>query len=123
MQKEIIAKLNYLKIGPRKVRLAADMVRGKRVLRAVEILTMLRKKSALPLLKLINSAIANAKNNYSITAENLRVAKITVDGGAVLKRWKPRARGRATMIRKRTSHVDLVLQVIEQKIAKQAEKK
>jgi large subunit ribosomal protein L22 len=115
MQQEITAKLKYLKTGPRKVRLVVDMIRGKKVLKAIELLTMLQKKVALPLLKFFKSAVANAKHNYSLEAENLRVAKITVDGGPVLKRWTPRARGRATMIRKRTSHVELVLQVIEQK--------
>ncbi len=115
MQQEITAKLNYLKTGPRKVRLVADLIRGKKVLKAIDILTMLRKKAALPLLKLVRSAVANAKNNYSLEAENLRVASITVNGGAMLKRWMPRARGRATTIRKRVSHVSLVLQVIEQK--------
>lgn len=122
MRQEITAKLRYLKIGPRKVRLVADILRGRKVLKAVEILTLLRKKAARPLLKLVKSAIANAKHNHSSEAEDLRITRITVDGGPVLKRWTPRARGRATMIRKRTSHVELVLQVIEPKITRQKKK-
>lgn len=109
MSTEVTAKLSYLRIGPRKVRLAADLVRGKKALKAVEILSLLNKKAAHPVRKLISSAIANAEHNYSLPAESLRVSEILVDEGPTLKRWTPKARGRATTIRKRTSHVKVTL--------------
>lgn len=115
---EIKAQLKYLKIGPRKVRLVANLIRGKKALRAVELLSLTHKKSARALKGLVESALANAKNNFEIQADDLRVSKVTVDGGSVLKRWLPRARGRATPIRKRMSHVTLVLSVIENKTNK-----
>ncbi|MBI2640243.1 MAG: 50S ribosomal protein L22 [Candidatus Sungbacteria bacterium] len=106
---EIKAKLNYLRIAPRKVRLVADAIRGLPVLEAERRLTFLTKRAATPILKLLHSAEANAKNNFSIQKENLRVIKITVDGGPVLKRSMPRAFGKAAPIRKRTSHILLIL--------------
>lgn len=109
---EVKAKLSYLRISPRKVRLVADLVRGKKAVRAVEILSLLSKEAAKPVKKLIESAIANAKNNHELAVDNLRLVKIIVDEGPTLKRWKPRARGRATTIRKRTSHVKLVLEAV-----------
>lgn len=118
MVTEIRAKLSYLRISPRKVRLVVDLVRGKKAARAVEILSLLSKEAAKPVKKLIESAIANAKNNHKLIVDNLRLTKITVDEGPTLKRWKPRARGRATTIRKRTSHVKLVLEADEEKIKK-----
>ena len=109
-------------MSPRKVRLIADMIRGKKAVKAVEILSLLPKRAALPVLKLLKSAIVNAKHNFSLNVENLRVEKIIVDGGPVLKRWKPRARGRATPIRKRTSHILLVLTQFESKEKKAIDK-
>ncbi|OGH84327.1 MAG: 50S ribosomal protein L22 [Candidatus Magasanikbacteria bacterium RIFOXYA2_FULL_44_8] len=107
--KEVTAKLSYLKIGPRKVRLVVDLIRGRSVVRAQNTLSLLNKLAAKPVLKLLNSAVANAKHNFQIEKDNLRVAKITVDGGPVLKRWMPKAHGRATPIRERTSHINLTL--------------
>lgn len=112
MATEVKVKLSYLRISPRKVRLVADLVRGKKAIRAVEILSLLSKEAAKPLKKLIESAIANAKHNHELAADDLRLTKITVDEGPALKRWMPRARGRATTIRKRTSHVKLVLSAV-----------
>ncbi|TAN34075.1 50S ribosomal protein L22 [Patescibacteria group bacterium] len=109
------AKLKYLRIGPRKVRLVADAIRGRRALQAVEILSLLNKRAAHPVLKLLKSALANAKHNHSLEPENLRIAKLTVDGGAALKRYMPKAHGRATPVRERTSHINLVLSEIENK--------
>ena len=74
-------------------------------------------------MKLLNSAIANAKHNHSLDVENLRVQSITVDGGPVLKRWMPKAHGRATPIRERTSHINLVLVDIKKEVKKEEEKK
>jgi large subunit ribosomal protein L22 len=118
---EVTAKLRFLRMGPRKVRLVVDMIRGKKVLRALDILSVLPKRAALPILKLLNSAVANAKHNHSLAVEDLKVAEIYVDGGPVLKRSMPKAHGRATPIRERTSHINLVLTKFETKV--KAEKK
>jgi len=103
------AKLNSLSISPYKVRLVADLVRLKKVTKAREILSLSTKKAAASLLKLIESAVANAKNNFSLSDSELYIQKLTVDEGMALKRWMPRARGRATSLRKRTSNINLIL--------------
>ncbi len=115
MMQEVTAKLRFLRMGPRKVRLIADMIRGKRVARALDLLSVMPKRAARPVLKLLNSAVANAKHNHSLAMEDLKVAQIYVDGGPVLKRWMPKAHGRATPVRERTSHINLVLGVMEKK--------
>ena len=102
-------------MGPRKMRLLVDLIRGKRAERALALLSVLNKRGALPLRKLLASAVANAKHNHSLPAENLYIKSITVDGGPVLKRWMPKAHGRATPVRERTSHVKLTLGVLEKK--------
>lgn len=109
MIQAVTAQLRYYRQGPRKMRLVADVIRGRDVTRAVGLLTVTNKKAARALLKLLRSAIANAKNNFALDTELLRVRSITVDGGPMLKRWLPRAHGRATPIRERTSHVTLTL--------------
>lgn len=109
MKQLVKAKLSYLRMGPRKVRLVADMVRGRSVARAIDILTVTNKRPAKPLLKLLLSAVANAKHNFSMSQDSLKVATLTVDGGPMLKRWMPKAHGRATPVRERTSHINLVL--------------
>lgn len=106
---EYKAHLRYLRIAPRKVRLVADSIRGKSVREAERGLKFMAQKSALPILKLLRSAIANAKNNFSIGAEKLFVKKITVDKGPILKRIMPRARGSASPIHKHTSHISITL--------------
>ncbi|MFY9462335.1 MAG: 50S ribosomal protein L22 [Candidatus Sungiibacteriota bacterium] len=106
---EIIAELNYLRIAPRKVRLAAGLMRGKRVFEAERELQFLTKRAAGPLLKLLKSAVANATHNFNLQKDNLYISKITVDGGSPLKRTRPRAFGRAFPIKKRTSHITLIL--------------
>jgi len=106
---EVTAKLRYLRIAPRKVRLVADLVRGKSVEEAAHILNFTRKRAAKPILKLLNSAIANASHNFQLKKENLYISKIVVDEGPKLKRWRPRARGVAYEIQKKTSHITLVL--------------
>lgn len=105
-------------MAPRKVRLVADLIRGKKALKAVDTLTLLPKAGARPILKLLKSAIANAKHNFSLEADTLRIAKLTVDGGPSLKRFTPKAHGRATPIRERTSHINLVLETFEKKSEK-----
>lgn len=119
---EVKAKLSYLRQSPRKVRLVVDTIRGRKVDTALKTLSLLNKRAAEPILKLLRSAIANAKHNFSLAQEDLRVAKITVDGGPVLKRWMPKAHGRATPVRERTSHIQLVLTEVVKKAPK-AEKK
>lgn len=106
---EVKATVKHIRMSPRKVRLVADVVRGKNTQAALNQLTFLNKKASLPIKKLIESAIANAANNYSLKEDNLLVKEIRVDEGKTLKRWMPRARGRATTIRKRTSHIYLTL--------------
>lgn len=103
------AKLRYLRIAPRKVRLVADLIRGKRVSEAQQILSFTTKRAALPLLKLLNSAVAGAKQKFSADESNLYISKIIVDEGPKLKRFMPRARGQAYEIQKKTSHVLLEL--------------
>lgn len=112
---EVKAHLRYLRITPRKVRLVADLIRGKSVNKAKEILTFSKKKSAKMLLKLLNSAISNAKHNFNLNEENLFIEKILVNEGPRLKRIFPRARGRADILQKKTSHVTIVLKEKQEK--------
>jgi len=105
---EATAHLNTYRQSPRKVRLVADAVRGKKVEDAISTLEFIPKRAGLPLQKLISSALANAKS-LSIPTENLVVKKITVDAGATLYRRRPRSKGMSNPIRKRTSHVSIIL--------------
>jgi large subunit ribosomal protein L22 len=106
----VTAKLHHIRIPPRKVRLVANLIRGKKAEEAQTILNFTVKKAARPLLKLLKSAVANAKHNFQAPDEsNLFIAKIIVDEGSKLKRWRARARGVAGRIQKKTSHVTLVL--------------
>jgi large subunit ribosomal protein L22 len=105
----IKAKLKHLRISPRKVRLAADLIRGLSVREAEQQLIFLNKRSASQILRLLRSAVANAQHNASLPKENLYISEILVDAGPTLKRWRPRAMGRASNIMKRTSHVTIVL--------------
>jgi large subunit ribosomal protein L22 len=89
--------------------LVTDVVRGKKVGEALGILALTRKSFAKPLTKLINSAVANAQQNKQMDVDTLVIKRISVDDGPTLKRFMPRALGRATMIRKRTSHITVVL--------------
>ncbi len=103
------AKLKYLRISPRKVRLVADLVRGKKADEAQAILGFTVKRACLPVLKLLNSALANAKDVAQKDGSTLFISKITVDEGPTLKRILPRAKGKADRMMKRSSHVTLVL--------------
>ena len=105
----ISARLNYLKISPRKVRLAAALLRGLTAKEAEQQLAYLNKKSARPLLKLLRSAIANAKNNFKLKEDNLYIKELKVNEGPALKRWMPKAFGQATPVRKQSSHLTLIL--------------
>ncbi len=106
---EVKASLQYARVGAQKARLVVDLVRGKDVNEAVKILTYLNKKSALMVKKLIESAIANADYKKTMDVDNLYVKTIWVDQGPVLKRFRPRAQGRAYGIRKKMSHINVVL--------------
>lgn len=108
-----IAKLNYLKITPRKVRGVGDLVKGLSVNDAEAQLMAQRRRPAKALLKLLRSAVANAKNNKRWNADHLFVADLRVDQGPMLKRSLPRARGSASPIQKKMSHVTLILGVNE----------
>lgn len=112
---QICAKLKYTRTAPRKVRLVADLVRGKRAKDAQAILSFTPNKSAGTVLKLLNQAINSAKNNYKIDDSNLYISKIIVDAGPILKRSRPRARGSAYEIQKKTSHVVIILEEIEKR--------
>ncbi len=104
------ASAMHVRISPRKVRLVIDTVRGKSVSQAMSILALTRKKAAKPVQKVLRSAVANAAANDDINdVDNLVVDRIMVDEGPVLKRYMPRARGRATPIHKRTSHMRVAL--------------
>ena len=97
------AKLRYLRVSPRKTRLVVDLVRGKGVAEAINILTFTRRAACEPVRKLIESAIANAEE-ADANIDELYVNRIFVDEGPTLRRFRPRAQGRATRINKRTSH-------------------
>ncbi|PIZ95168.1 MAG: 50S ribosomal protein L22 [Candidatus Magasanikbacteria bacterium CG_4_10_14_0_2_um_filter_37_12] len=104
------AKLRHLRVAPRKVRLLIDIIRGKKVEDALAQLKYSQKNAAKNLEKLLKSAIANADHNHKMKSETLIVKEAYVDGGPILYRWMPRAFGRASKIRKRTSHITLVLE-------------
>ena len=116
------AKLNHLRISPRKVRLVTNLIKGLSVKQAEIQLKFLTKRSAIPVLKLLNSAVANAKDNGNSSKDNLFVINTKVDVGPTLKRWRPRAMGRASAIMKRTSHITLTLSQKEQSIVKEDKK-
>jgi large subunit ribosomal protein L22 len=106
---EVKARLRFVRIAPTKARVVADLIRGKRSEEALNILTFTQKAAAKILIKLLKSAIANATQKKNIDVDRLYVKQITVDQGPTMKRFQPRALGRATMIRKRTSHIHIVL--------------
>ncbi len=105
------AVAKYVRIAPRKARLVADEVRGKSYPEAVSILRFTNKKAAKIVGDVINSAAANAENNHDADPDELFVQEIRVDDGPTIKRYRARAMGRATMIRKRTSHITVELGV------------
>ncbi len=98
-----------MRTAPRKARLVIDHIRGKPVDEAIAILEHTPRAASRDVLKLLNSAIANAENNHELVADDLKVGRAVVDEGPTLKRFRPRALGRATRIRKRTSHMTITL--------------
>lgn len=114
----IKASLKNYRISPRKMRVVANMIRGKKIGEAKLILNNVVKKAKHPLITLIDSAIANAKNNFKLDEKNLFVKEVRVDQGLVMKRFMPVSRGMAHGIKKRTSHVKLTLEPIVEKSKK-----
>ncbi|QGH32722.1 50S ribosomal protein L22 [Gracilibacillus salitolerans] len=107
MQAKAVAK--SVRIAPRKVRLVIDLIRGKEAGEAIAILKHTQRGASPVVEKLLNSAIANAEHNYEMNPDNLVVSEAFVNEGVTLKRFRPRAQGRATQINKRTSHITVVL--------------
>ena len=103
------ATLRWLRVSPRKARLVVDLIRGRSVDEALNILQFSEKGVSVPVSKLLRSAVANADNRGGFDLDRLFVSKATVDEGPTWRRWLPRAHGRATRIRKRTSHITLQL--------------
>ena len=107
------ASAKYVRVSPRKARLVADQVRGLDIEKARALLQFSPRGAARDIQKLIESAAANAENNHDLVADELRVYEIRVDEGPTLKRFRPRALGRATPIHKRTCHISVALQPTE----------
>ncbi len=119
---EIKAKVKNLRMSARKVRLVADLIRKMTVDQALNQLKFTHKKAALPVLKLIKTGLADAEHNFSLDRNNLKIKEIKVDEGATMKRWMPRAFGRATEIRKRSCQISLILTEIIDSGKKEARK-
>ena len=104
------AKLKKLRMSPRKVRVVANQVRGVNINKAISLLTFCRRAAAKPLLKLLRSAVNNASRDEKVDVNNLYVRELRVDVGPTMKRWMPRARGMATPVLKRTSHIEVFVE-------------
>lgn len=103
------AVAKYIRISSTKVKIVIDQIRGKSVIEARAILMNTPKAASEPVIKVLDSAVANAENNLDMTRDNLFVAEVYADQGPTLKRIRPRAQGRAFRIRKRTSHITIIL--------------
>jgi large subunit ribosomal protein L22 len=112
---EVKATARYIRMSPRKVRLVIDVIRGLGVVQARAQLYAMKKAAAEPVLKLLESAAANAFHNFQLDPTQMYVKSITADGGPVLGRWRARAMGRAAPIRKPTTHIGITLEPREQK--------
>ena len=108
------AKAKHIRQSPYKVRRVLDLVRGLPVDEARVVLEFTNRKAAGTIIKVLDSAVANAEHNFALDADELFVAEAYADEGPTLKRWRPRARGRATKIRKRTSHITIVVAETEE---------
>ncbi len=120
---EVKAIARFVRMSPRKIRLVVDAVRGMNVNQAQGQLKFMNKAAATPVLKLLNSAVANAQHNFQLDPGNLTIKEIRADDGPTLKRFKPRAMGRATTIRKRTTHIGIILSEIDEKPKVEEKKK
>jgi ribosomal protein L22 len=103
------ASAKYVRVAPRKARLVADQVRGLQIDKARALLQFSPRSAAQDIAKVLDSAASNAENNHELIADDMKVMEITVDEGPTLRRWRPRALGRATRINKRTSHISIAL--------------
>ena len=106
---EAKATAKYIRVSPRKMKFICDMVRGKELEEALAILKFSPQKGARELRKVVASASANAENNFGMNKDKLYIAKVNADQGPTLKRFRPRAQGRAFQILKRTSHINVVV--------------
>ena len=114
MEKQTVtAKSKYIRQSPYKVRLVLNLIRGLNVNEALNILTFTKRKAATDIKQLLESAIANAENNFGMSSTNLEITKAIADEGPTLKRFRPRARGSAGRINKRTSHILIELESVE----------
>ena len=111
------AQAKYIRQSPYKVRRVLDLVRGLPVDEALTVLDFTSRRAADPIKKVLNSAIANAEHNMALDAEELHIAEAYADEGPTLKRWRPRARGRASQILKRTSNITIVVADDEEEVA------
>jgi len=109
MKVQTKAQLRFLRISPQKVRLVVGLIRGLSIDKALDQLKFSGKQAALPVKKLLESAIANAKHNDNAKEETLKIETVFVNEGSTLRRWMPRAMGRATPLRKRSSHITIIL--------------
>lgn len=107
---KVSAHLRYLNISPRKVRVVVDALRGLKAEDALNKLRFIQKRAAYPITKLVKSAIANAEHNLSLNRSTLKIEKFTVDGGPILKRFRPKALGKVAPIQRKTSHVTIILE-------------
>ena len=114
---QVRAQYRFLRSSPQKVRQVVDLIRGQQVDKALAVLKYTPRAAAREILKTLESAIANAENNYMLSREDLYVESAAVDEGPRLKRFRPRARGRADRILKRTCHVTVVLNEYEETVA------
>lgn len=119
---EVKAKARFIHMSPRKTRLVTDLLKGLNVNEAITQLKFINKRAAEPVLKLIDSAIANATHNFNLEKNNLYIKEIRVDQGPTLKRWTPKAYGRVAPIRKKSSHISLILDEVVAKKAKAGKK-
>ena len=106
---EARAQLNYLRISPRKVKILCDLIRGKDIKTAAAILSLVPKAASEPLMKTLNSAVANAENNHAMDVDKLYVSLAVANPGPIIKRMRPRAQGRAYRINKRTTHITIAV--------------
>lgn len=106
------AVAKYVRISPDKVRIVLDIIRGKSYVEAIAILKNTRKAACEPLIKLVNSAAANAENNLNMNKNDLYIAECFANGGPILKRVQPVSKGRAYRINKRTSHITVILDTV-----------
>ena len=106
---EVRAVARYIRVAPRKARLVVDQIRNKSVDKALEVLQFSERAAAEPVAKVLRSAVANAENNNGLRSNNLYVKYAYVDEGPTLKRFRPRAKGSASRINKRTSHITVVV--------------